>query len=57
MAASWDHGAAGGGGVILYRIAWVLLLALNKGYWRVTIIGKEHIPPCHSPSTFSWGTT
>jgi 1-acyl-sn-glycerol-3-phosphate acyltransferase len=30
--------------VTLYRVAWVLLLALNKGYWRVTITGKEHIP-------------
>ena len=31
--------------MILYRIAWLLLLALNKGYWRATITGKEHIPP------------
>ena len=31
--------------MILYRIAWLLLLALNKGYWRAKITGKEHIPP------------
>ena len=30
--------------MILYRIAWLLLLALNKGYFRLTITGKEHIP-------------
>ncbi|MBV8161986.1 MAG: 1-acyl-sn-glycerol-3-phosphate acyltransferase, partial [Acidimicrobiia bacterium] len=24
---------------------WVLLLALNKGYWRLKIAGKEHVPP------------
>src|SRR5436305_2123173 len=26
-------------------MAWLLLLALNKGYWRAKITGKEHIPP------------
>jgi len=30
--------------VILYRITWVLLIALNKGYWRLTIKGRENVP-------------
>jgi len=30
--------------VILYRIVWLFLLSLNKGYWRLTIKGKENLP-------------
>jgi len=30
--------------VLLYRITWLFLLALNKGYWRLTIRGKENMP-------------
>ena len=30
--------------MILYRITWWFLLSLNKGYWRLTIKGKENIP-------------
>ena len=30
--------------MILYRITWVLLIALNKGYWRLTIKGRENVP-------------
>jgi 1-acyl-sn-glycerol-3-phosphate acyltransferase len=30
--------------MVLYRITWLFLLALNKGYWRLTIRGKEHMP-------------
>src|SRR5205814_5191376 len=30
--------------VVLYRIVWLFLLALNKGYWRLTITGKENMP-------------
>jgi 1-acyl-sn-glycerol-3-phosphate acyltransferase len=39
-----DHRAAGGGEVILYRVVWLFLLALNKGYWRLKIRGKENLP-------------
>ena len=35
--------------MILYRITWVLLRALNGGYWRLSIRGKENIP---SPGPF-----
>jgi 1-acyl-sn-glycerol-3-phosphate acyltransferase len=28
----------------LYRITWWFLLALNKGYWRLTIKGRENVP-------------
>jgi len=30
--------------VLLYRITWWFLLALNKGFWRLTIRGKENVP-------------
>jgi 1-acyl-sn-glycerol-3-phosphate acyltransferase len=30
--------------MMLYRITWVFLLALNKGYWRLKIKGRENIP-------------
>jgi 1-acyl-sn-glycerol-3-phosphate acyltransferase len=30
--------------VLLYRITWWFLLALNKGYWRLTIKGNENVP-------------
>lgn len=30
--------------MILYRIAWILLLSINKGFWRLTIRGKENVP-------------
>jgi 1-acyl-sn-glycerol-3-phosphate acyltransferase len=29
---------------MLYRVTWVLLLALNKAYWRLRIKGKGNIP-------------
>jgi 1-acyl-sn-glycerol-3-phosphate acyltransferase len=31
--------------VILYRITWWFLLALNKGFWRLKIRGAENLPP------------
>ena len=30
--------------MLLYRITWWFLLTLNKGYWRLTITGRENIP-------------
>lgn len=30
--------------MILYRVVWLFLLALNKSYWRLTITGKEKLP-------------
>jgi 1-acyl-sn-glycerol-3-phosphate acyltransferase len=30
--------------VLLYRVTWWFLLTLNKGYWRLTIKGKENLP-------------
>jgi 1-acyl-sn-glycerol-3-phosphate acyltransferase len=33
---------------MLYRVTWLLLLALNKGFWRLKIRGKENLPPSGS---------
>ncbi|MBV8986646.1 MAG: 1-acyl-sn-glycerol-3-phosphate acyltransferase [Acidimicrobiia bacterium] len=30
--------------MILYRVVWLFLLALNKGFWRLKIVGKENLP-------------
>ena len=30
--------------MILYRITWLLLIALNKAYWRLTLVGSDNVP-------------
>jgi 1-acyl-sn-glycerol-3-phosphate acyltransferase len=41
---TWSTKSWGFSDVLLYRITWWFLLALNKGYWRLTIKGNENVP-------------
>jgi 1-acyl-sn-glycerol-3-phosphate acyltransferase len=41
---TWSTKSWGFSDVWFYRVTWWFLLSLNKGYWRLTIKGRERIP-------------
>src|SRR2546421_3044267 len=41
---TWATKCWGFSDVLLYRITWWFLLTVNKGFWRLKITGKEHVP-------------